>query len=637
MAAPDQNEGREGHGVFGPPLSGPWGAGQGVPVPPPGAFGPPGGAPPLPPYPPGPPGGGQGPRRPAGRRAVLILTGVVGFLVLALVAGAVLLGGGDPRRSAADGKREAKADPRLLAPYRLALADLVTVPGLRYKDDSPGGLMEREVTVTSAGSRFGSTGFGREELDREFLSVGGKTFVRWRLDPAAKNGEKKPSRWDAGAGRDEGITDELAEHRPAPPELAASLLQALADLETDPGSDGYASQRRDVDGVPAQALETAAGRLVITAHEPFRLLRLEPPADSASGGARASAVRAVWHVVTAGARAEGDGPFDGKDTSALDLEPVTPEEAPAMYDTLEKQTKALSQAGDSGISLSLRGDGSVSCSSGGCTARGNFSGQITADARSRLTGGQVTAVMTSSFTIDGRSGGSCTSPAATFPVSGSGVSGSLSCSNPGAGGTFASVEGQKKAEARARSRANGGRPVQYTIPLRANSLITARALATVEVKRLVQKVGKERKGAGPCSATRDFRSGFLAPDASPRGEVQQSRTDVVPHVDRTAAGKKDPLNFGSNYTGRLDRFEIGGTTDFEIHVYKNGKEIGIFGSDGWFAKHGKSADVKVPRETYNLLKGLAVGEMRREGRIGPKGTENIKGDSWKRDRITGGC
>lgn len=213
----------------------------------------------------------------------MIPTAVVGVLVLALVAGVALLGGGDPRRPAADGKREAKADSRLLAPYRLALADLVTVPGLRYKDDSPGGLMEREVTVTSAGSRFGSTGFGREELDREFLSIGGKTFVRWRLDPAAKDGEKKPSRWDAGAGRDEGITDELAEHRPAPPELAASLLQALADLETDPGSDGYASQRRDVGGVPAQALETAAGRMVITAHEPYRLLRLEPPADSASG------------------------------------------------------------------------------------------------------------------------------------------------------------------------------------------------------------------------------------------------------------------------------------------------------------------------------------------------------------------
>ncbi|MFF5161413.1 polymorphic toxin-type HINT domain-containing protein [Streptomyces sp. NPDC000348] len=102
-------------------------------------------------------------------------------------------------------------------------------------------------------------------------------------------------------------------------------------------------------------------------------------------------------------------------------------------------------------------------------------------------------------------------------------------------------------------------------------------------------------------------------------------------------GSKDLLSFGSNYTGRVDRFDIGGTSDLEIHVYHRGKEIGIFGSDGWFSEHGKSADVVVPNDVYNNLKGLAVGELRRDGRIGPKGTENIKGDGWKRPRITGGC
>ncbi|MFJ4499554.1 hypothetical protein [Streptomyces sp. NPDC088864] len=569
-----------------------------------------------------------------GRPAALLLTGAVGVLVLALVAGLGLLGDDGTHPAASDGTGQAKPDPRILAPYRLALVDLATAPGLRYKDDLPGGMMQREVTVTSAGSRFGSNGFGREELDREFLSVGGKTFTRWRQDPAAEAGEKKPGRWDAGADRNDGLTSELTRHRPAPPELAASLLQALADLESHPGSEGYASEHREVDGVPARALDTPAGRLVITAAQPHRLLRLERPASGTAG----RAARTVSHVVPAEDEAEtaGKGPFDGKDTLALDLEPVGPEEAPAMYDTLEKQTKELSRAGDSGISLSLRGDGSVQCGAGGCTATGKFSGQITTEARARLTGGHVTAVMTSTFTIDGRSGGSCTSPATTFPVTGSGVSGSLTCSNPGAGGTFVSVEARKKAEARARSRASGGRPVRYTIPLRANSLITARALATVEVKRLVKKVGKERKGAEPCSAFRDFRSGFLAPGASPHSPMRQVRTEA-PLADPAAARKKDPLNFGSNYTGRLDRFEIGGTTDFEIHVYKSGREIGIFGSDGWFAKHGKSADVKVPRDVFNLLKGLAVGELRRDGRIGPKGTENIKGDNWKRDRITGGC
>ncbi len=101
-------------------------------------------------------------------------------------------------------------------------------------------------------------------------------------------------------------------------------------------------------------------------------------------------------------------------------------------------------------------------------------------------------------------------------------------------------------------------------------------------------------------------------------------------------GSKDPLNFGSRYTGRVDRFDIGGTSDFEVHVYHKGKEVGIFGSNGWFSKHGKGTDVEVPRNVYNNLKGLAVEEMRRDRRIGPKGTQNIKGDSWMRPRITGG-
>ncbi|MCE7079203.1 polymorphic toxin-type HINT domain-containing protein [Streptomyces sp. ST2-7A] len=118
--------------------------------------------------------------------------------------------------------------------------------------------------------------------------------------------------------------------------------------------------------------------------------------------------------------------------------------------------------------------------------------------------------------------------------------------------------------------------------------------------------------------------------------VLAGETPVLVHNVGGARGPKDPLNFGSNYTGRVDRFDIGGTTDFEIHVYHKGKEVGIFGSDGWFSKHGKSADVDVPRDVYNNLKGLAVGELRRDGRIGDKGTENVKGDNWKRPRITGG-
>jgi hypothetical protein len=374
-------------------------------------------------------------------------------------------------------------------------------------------MVKREVTVTAAGSRFGSSGFGREELDREIVSVDGKTFTRWRVDPAATDGAKKPSVWDARTGPDSGLTEELTKHRPSPPELANQYFDALTELEEKPPVGGYSSTSRTVDGTEAQALETPAGQLVITRKEPYRVLRLEPPSGFVPGAAPSRSVDPASYTTTRTA-AEGDsgqsaGPFDGADTLALDVEPVTEADAPAMYDTLEEQARELSKAGDSGISLSLNGSGTVRCSSGGCTATGNFSGQITGDAKSRLVGGQVTATMTATFSIDGQSGGSCTSAAGTFPVSGSSVSGSLTCSSAGAGATFASVESRKKAEARARSRASGGRPVQYSIPLSANSSISARALATVEVKKLIQRVGKERKDglARPPSGCKCFLAG----------------------------------------------------------------------------------------------------------------------------------
>jgi hypothetical protein len=99
----------------------------------------------------------------------------------------------------------------------------------------------------------------------------------------------------------------------------------------------------------------------------------------------------------------------------------------------------------------------------------------------------------------------------------------------------------------------------------------------------------------------------------------------------------DSIGLGSDYTGRLDQFDYGQGTDFEIHVYHRGSEVGIFGSDGWFSKHGKSADVTVPDGVYNRLKGKAVEFMRASGRIGALGTQDVSGDNWKMPRLGGGC
>ncbi|MFJ8753308.1 hypothetical protein ACIREO_28840 [Streptomyces sp. NPDC102441] len=465
-------------GVFGPPPQGPY-----PPQIPPqySPYGPPPGYPPTgPSLPP-----------PAGRRRRLLLFGGAGVLTLALLAGLLAW-------FSTSGSEEPAADVDL-KPFREAVATLADVPGLRYQD-SGAGLMKRDVTVTASGSRFGDAG-----LDREILHIRGRTFARQKAASGTEPDEDASGAW-AAADESDTVTGEVVEHRPSPADLATKLSKALDRLEGIPAPDDPAKPPA-VGGTPALAVDTSAGRLLVTEEKPHRLLRLESYGASPpeSGASAESASLRLTPSAAQGDSEDGDpseipevtdGPLEGSDSESLDLAPVTGDAVDPMFDSLEKQTKELNTATDSGVTLALSGSGTVKCSSGGCTARNGFAGQINTGAKSRLTDGKVTAVMTATFSIDGRSAGRCTSPQSSFAVTGTSVSGSLSCSNPGAGPTFASVEAQKKADARARSRANGGRPVQYRVPYRADTLISARALATTEVKKLVERVRQERDGTG---------------------------------------------------------------------------------------------------------------------------------------------
>ncbi|MEU6278746.1 DUF6531 domain-containing protein [Streptomyces sp. NPDC047028] len=127
----------------------------------------------------------------------------------------------------------------------------------------------------------------------------------------------------------------------------------------------------------------------------------------------------------------------------------------------------------------------------------------------------------------------------------------------------------------------------------------------------------------------------LEPAPNPATYVHNPHT-WIDYLGLAARGPKDPLYLGQGYRGRMDHWQEGTRgTDFEIHVYdKRGREVGIFGSDGWFNKHGKSAaDADVPASVENALKGKAVDFMRGTGRLGPKGTQDITGDKWKRPRL----
>ncbi|AWT42377.1 MULTISPECIES: DUF6531 domain-containing protein [Streptomyces] len=106
-------------------------------------------------------------------------------------------------------------------------------------------------------------------------------------------------------------------------------------------------------------------------------------------------------------------------------------------------------------------------------------------------------------------------------------------------------------------------------------------------------------------------------------------------------GPPNPLDFGQGYTGRADVFEVGKKgMDVEIHVYdKSMREVGLYNSQGWFNKHGiKASEVQVPPAVENAIKGRVIHELRKVGRIGPKGTEDISGDKWRRPPLASeGC
>ena len=70
--------------------------------------------------------------------------------------------------------------------------------------------------------------------------------------------------------------------------------------------------------------------------------------------------------------------------------------------------------------------------------------------------------------------------------------------------------------------------------------------------------------------------------------VYQIAPNVQDWVDPLGLANRKTFNLGKGYTGALDIFDSGKKSSFEIHVYDpKGKEVGIYGPDEWFNKHGK--------------------------------------------------
>lgn len=118
--------------------------------------------------------------------------------------------------------------------------------------------------------------------------------------------------------------------------------------------------------------------------------------------------------------------------------------------------------------------------------------------------------------------------------------------------------------------------------------------------------------------------------------VLAGTTPVLVHNDGEIPGNtRQFFNIAPGYTGRIDRFNYGGQAHFEIHVFNGQTEVGIFGSNGWIGKHGHPSDMELWATAENRLKGVAIAEMKRSGRL-PLDAD-IRGDAWKRPHVSGSC
>jgi hypothetical protein len=246
-----------------------------------------------------------------------------------------------------------------------------------------------------------------------------------------------------------------------PLSLAATLAGELS-AGTDPGNatpsptatatasmPPAGSQGTTVGGVPVVEATTPNGGIYVTKNQPYRVVSVAPGAHTAAGS-KSTAPSADAFV-----RPDADA-------GSVQLLQETAGDVASEYQTLESDTRQLSQADDTDLSFDLKGKANVSCGSGGCTA----SATVTSDGSdSGDTSGDVTGYMTASLSIDGKSAGTC-SNTGSLPVNGTGT---ISCSDAGAGSVFDSVKSEKEAAALQQSADEGGAEVSYEVPYEAET------------------------------------------------------------------------------------------------------------------------------------------------------------------------
>ncbi|MDI3385530.1 hypothetical protein QIS99_04770 [Streptomyces sp. B-S-A8] len=366
--------------------------------------------------------------------------------------------------------------------FHQALTGVAAARLLRYEDSAADGT-RRDVTVTPSGTLFGSVSGGGRDLD--VLHIDSTTYTRPGQGAASANQDEGPpglrreaaGRWTRAEPGDSPL-EPVRGRFPAPTELAEQLRDALDELRTVPDTQDRDLPAEQVRGVPVLRADTAAGSLLVTRERPHRLLRLEPPASSG--------------------RAAGPLRYGSRGT---DVFPLDGERAAARYDTLAAEVARLGDAVDPAVEFPLDDGGlGVLCGDDGCTVRQSFTGRLTGTARSRVGDGRVSALLRAAISIEGVGSGGytggCTGPREDFPVTGTTVVGTLSCSDPEAGAAFSAAVAACRSRSAPKGPASGRRSGTCRPSVHAVPYVDALALSDGEVAQLVEQVKCERRPEG---------------------------------------------------------------------------------------------------------------------------------------------
>ncbi|MGW2180522.1 hypothetical protein ACWCXX_20960 [Streptomyces sp. NPDC001732] len=359
-------------------------------------------------------------------------------------------------------------------PFDRAVSRLGTAQGMRYTTTEvdnglTGKKTRQDITVTAHGEQYGTVSIPDLGIDLKMLRVGGRTYSYETSDgPWAK--------WEAGGYSS--LLGPISGRRPAPGKLADQLSKALDALPRLPAPEDPDLPALTVGGVPALRADTAMGALLVAKEPPYRVLRFEPAVKKPSPD-------------QAQPTGKEEAPPAAPASEGLNLFPVSEAQADRMYDTLAADTAQLTNAEDAEVDFTLEGSGTLKCRANGCHLRQAFTGELSTDAATRITAGRITVSMRVTLDIEGRKAGECTSRPQSLRVTGKTVSGQQSCSAPEAGPVWAAVDAEKRAAARAESRATG-RTVTYSVRSHARAEVFARAIAQVEVDRLLARQRQQR-------------------------------------------------------------------------------------------------------------------------------------------------